>query len=386
MGGHVRRRRLPSDARPRGRIRRGARHRRARGPVAAPQGEWHEGDVPAAVRGRHAGREPGRRPRREGKPDVTGAVLTFRQGRSQVDVETGGRGQRDDAEAGGLLSGAPRTVLEAHGLRKAYRGRTGRLRRLDPRRRGRGGRAPRAERRREDDDVLDRRRPRRSRRRDGGARRRGDHVAADVPAGAERRRLPAAGAVGLPEDDGAREPPRHPRDAARRRGRGARSGRTSCSTGSSSRTWRTPVADTLSGGERRRLEIARALTLSPRFILLDEPFAGIDPITVLDLQQVIRGLAGSGIGILMTDHNVRDTLAITDRAYIINSGKIFRTGSPDALSDGRRGAPDLPRREVPAGLESPCTPETGAGEARIGPDVSWHSNRSSPSGSRSASS
>jgi len=92
------------------------------------------------------------------------------------------------------------------------------------------------------------------------------------------------------------------------------------------------VADTLSGGERRRLEIARALTLSPRFILLDEPFAGIDPITVLDLQQVIRGLAGSGIGILMTDHNVRDTLAITDRAYIINSGKIFRAGSPDALS------------------------------------------------------
>jgi lipopolysaccharide export system ATP-binding protein len=93
------------------------------------------------------------------------------------------------------------------------------------------------------------------------------------------------------------------------------------------------VADTLSGGERRRLEIARALTLSPRFILLDEPFAGIDPITVLDLQQVIRSLSGSGIGILMTDHNVRDTLAITDRAYIINSGRIFRTGSPDALSE-----------------------------------------------------
>ena len=92
------------------------------------------------------------------------------------------------------------------------------------------------------------------------------------------------------------------------------------------------VADTLSGGERRRLEIARALTLSPRFILLDEPFAGIDPITVLDLQQVIRGLAASGIGILVTDHNVRDTLAITDRAYIINAGTIFRAGSPDALS------------------------------------------------------
>lgn len=92
------------------------------------------------------------------------------------------------------------------------------------------------------------------------------------------------------------------------------------------------VADTLSGGERRRLEIARALTLTPRFILLDEPFAGIDPITVLDLQQVIRDLAAGGIGILITDHNVRDTLAITDRAYIISAGTIFRAGSPDVLS------------------------------------------------------
>ena len=91
-------------------------------------------------------------------------------------------------------------------------------------------------------------------------------------------------------------------------------------------------AYTLSGGERRRLEIARALTLSPRFILLDEPFAGIDPITVLDLQQVIRDLATAGIGILITDHNVRDTLAIVNRAYIIHSGTIFRTGSPETLS------------------------------------------------------
>ena len=92
------------------------------------------------------------------------------------------------------------------------------------------------------------------------------------------------------------------------------------------------VADTLSGGERRRLEIARALTLSPRFILLDEPFAGIDPITVLDLQQVIRNLAAGGIGILITDHNVRDTLAIVTRGYIIHSGTIFRAGSPESLS------------------------------------------------------
>jgi lipopolysaccharide export system ATP-binding protein len=92
------------------------------------------------------------------------------------------------------------------------------------------------------------------------------------------------------------------------------------------------VADTLSGGERRRLEIARALTLSPRFMLLDEPFAGIDPITVLDLQQVIRDLAAAGIGVLITDHNVRDTLAIVDRGYIIHAGAIFRTGSPAELS------------------------------------------------------
>ena len=93
------------------------------------------------------------------------------------------------------------------------------------------------------------------------------------------------------------------------------------------------LADTLSGGERRRLEIARALTLSPRFILLDEPFAGIDPITVLDLQEVIRTLARTGIGVLITDHNVRDTLAIVDRAYIINTGVIFRHGSPAELSE-----------------------------------------------------
>lgn len=93
------------------------------------------------------------------------------------------------------------------------------------------------------------------------------------------------------------------------------------------------TADTLSGGERRRLEIARALTLSPRFVLLDEPFAGIDPITVIDLQEVIRELAAAGIGVLITDHNVRDTLAIVDRAYIINSGQIFRTGPPAELSN-----------------------------------------------------
>ncbi|PYU10408.1 MAG: LPS export ABC transporter ATP-binding protein [Acidobacteria bacterium] len=91
-------------------------------------------------------------------------------------------------------------------------------------------------------------------------------------------------------------------------------------------------AYTLSGGERRRLEIARSLVLEPAFILLDEPFSGIDPLTVVDIQRIIAELSGSGIGVLVTDHNVRETLKVTDRAYIINNGKIFRTGTPDALS------------------------------------------------------
>ena len=87
----------------------------------------------------------------------------------------------------------------------------------------------------------------------------------------------------------------------------------------------------LSGGERRRVEIARSLVIEPSFLLLDEPFSGIDPIQVLELQNIISELKRSGIGILVTDHNVRETLAVTDRAYIINNGKIFRTGSPEAL-------------------------------------------------------
>ncbi len=91
-------------------------------------------------------------------------------------------------------------------------------------------------------------------------------------------------------------------------------------------------AYTLSGGERRRLEIARSLVLEPAFILLDEPFSGIDPLTVVDIQRIIAELSGSGIGVLVTDHNVRETLKVTNRAYIINNGKIFRTGTPEALS------------------------------------------------------
>src|SRR5205814_3138909 len=88
---------------------------------------------------------------------------------------------------------------------------------------------------------------------------------------------------------------------------------------------------TLSGGERRRVEIARSLVINPSFLLLGEPFSGIDPIQVLELQRIIFDLKRAGIGILITDHAVRETLVVTDRAYIINNGRIFRAGSPEAL-------------------------------------------------------
>jgi lipopolysaccharide export system ATP-binding protein len=87
----------------------------------------------------------------------------------------------------------------------------------------------------------------------------------------------------------------------------------------------------LSGGERRRVEIARALASEPKFILLDEPFAGVDPIAVLDIQKIIRFLTDRGIGVLITDHNVRETLGICDRAYIINEGKVLAAGTPTAI-------------------------------------------------------
>jgi lipopolysaccharide export system ATP-binding protein len=89
----------------------------------------------------------------------------------------------------------------------------------------------------------------------------------------------------------------------------------------------------LSGGERRRVEIARCLCIEPSFILLDEPFSGIDPIAVLDLQKIIFNLKASGIGVLITDHNVGETLSVTDRAYIITEGRILRTGTPEQLAN-----------------------------------------------------
>ena len=91
-------------------------------------------------------------------------------------------------------------------------------------------------------------------------------------------------------------------------------------------------AYTLSGGERRRVEITRALVISPKFMLLDEPFAGIDPIAVTDIQKIIMHLKQRGIGVVITDHNVRETLQITDRAYIVNDGVIFKSGTPDSLA------------------------------------------------------
>jgi lipopolysaccharide export system ATP-binding protein len=93
------------------------------------------------------------------------------------------------------------------------------------------------------------------------------------------------------------------------------------------------LAISLSGGERRRLEIARALAAAPRFILLDEPFAGIDPISVVDIQHIITDLAARGIGVLITDHNVRETLGICDRAYIIHEGRVMAEGLPDDILD-----------------------------------------------------
>ena len=96
---------------------------------------------------------------------------------------------------------------------------------------------------------------------------------------------------------------------------------------------RTTRGYALSGGERRRVEIARSLCIQPSFILLDEPFSGIDPIAVSELQKIIFDLKASGIGILITDHNVRETLSVTDRAYIITEGRIFRTGTPHELGN-----------------------------------------------------
>lgn len=99
---------------------------------------------------------------------------------------------------------------------------------------------------------------------------------------------------------------------------------------------RNSLGISLSGGERRRVEIARALAMEPQFILLDEPFAGVDPISILDIQRIIKHLSGRGIGVLITDHNVRETLGICQRAYIVNDGAVIASGAPDAILNDER--------------------------------------------------
>jgi lipopolysaccharide export system ATP-binding protein len=99
---------------------------------------------------------------------------------------------------------------------------------------------------------------------------------------------------------------------------------------------RDQVGLSLSGGERRRVEIARALAVDPRFILLDEPFAGVDPLSVLDIQRIVAHLKDRGIGVLVTDHNVRETLGICDRAYIVDEGRTIAEGAPEAILEDRR--------------------------------------------------
>jgi lipopolysaccharide export system ATP-binding protein len=99
---------------------------------------------------------------------------------------------------------------------------------------------------------------------------------------------------------------------------------------------RTQLAFSLSGGERRRLEICRALVLNPKFLLLDEPFTGIDPLTIVDIQRILLSLKKKGIGIILSDHNVRDTLKITDKGYIIDHGEILIKGNPRQISSDEK--------------------------------------------------
>ena len=163
-------------------------------------------------------------------------------------------------------------------------------------------------------------------------------------------RLPAAGAVDLPRPDRSSRTSRHPRDAEPRRLRRATAACASCWPSSGLTPLAKSPAYTLSGGERRRVEITRALVMSPKFMLLDEPFAGIDPIAVTDIQKIIFHLKSRGIGVLITDHNVRETLRITDRAYIVHDGVIFKSGTPAEPCRRRGSEAHLPRRRLPIGL------------------------------------
>ena len=215
--------------------------------------------------------------------------------------------------------------------------------------RRRGGRPARPERRRQDDDLLHDRRPHASRRR-ARCSLNGEDVtaAADVPARARAasaicRRSRRSSASSRSRRTSSPSWRRSPLDAEER----AASGCARCSRSSASRTWQRARRYSLSGGERRRLEITRALVISPAFMLLDEPFAGIDPIAVLDIQSIVTQLKKRGIGVLITDHNVRETLGICDRAYILNEGAVLEEGTPAHIAGEPARARDLPRREVP---------------------------------------
>ena len=163
------------------------------------------------------------------------------------------------------------------------------------------------------------------------ARRPRRHQAADVSARAARHRLSAAGSLDLSRPDRRAE---HPRGARGGRAQPARSAKRELDAlldeFNITRLRKSPSI-ALSGGERRRVEIARALATRPNYMLLDEPFAGIDPIAVGDIQDLVRHLTNRGIGVLITDHNVRETLGLTDRAYIVYAGEILTEGSPDEI-------------------------------------------------------
>ena len=273
-------------------------------------------------------------------------------------------------------------VLAARSLTKSYGRRTVVAARgpRDPHRRG-GGPAG-AQRGRQDHDLLHGGRPRPARQRPGapgGAR---HHRAAHVSARARRHRVPAPGGERLPQAHRGGERARHPGDARACPRRAAERARAGSSRSWASWPWRssppTRCRAASAGGWR-----SAARCTSPSFILLDEPFAGIDPLAVHDIQEIIGHLTTRGIGILITDHNVRETLKITDRAYILSEGEVFRSGTPGEL------ASDEEVRRVYLGENHSSSTRAGP-RAPEGVEPSpWRSNRSwvfrsvSPSGSSS---
>ena len=169
---------------------------------------------------------------------------------------------------------------------------------------------------------------------------------ADVPARPARHRLPAAGSLDLPRPDRRAATSAPCSKWSRRAARSASAALDALLEEFHISHLRKAPAISLSGGERRRLEIARALASRPHYMLLDEPFAGIDPIAVADIQQLVRHLTARGIGVLITDHNVRETLGLIDRAYIIHAGEVLTHGHPSEIVAQRGCAAALPRREL----------------------------------------